>query len=562
MVVSAQADATRAGVEILANGGNAVDAAVAVSFALGVTEPYHSGIGGGGLFLIRRADGRVLALDARETAPAAATREMFVAPGVSKDASRDGPLSVAVPGQVAGLAEALACCGTKSLAEVLAPAIRLAEQGFAIGWRHAEVLATLREQGFAARHPETARIQLPPDDEPVAIGWRLRQPELARTLRLLAAQGPRAFYDGAIADAIAAEMQRRGGLVTREDLSRYRARMREPLRGSYRGLEILSFPPPSSGGVALIEALNILEGFDLAARGAGSSASLHRLAEAMKLAFADRAAHLGDSDFVSVPVAALTSKTYAAQLRARINPPWWRRAPWTWGESERAIRVRGPGLAEAAPPLLPLAPGASESEPAGSTTHLSVTDGAGNAVAVTQTVNLLFGSGITVEGTGIVLNDEMDDFAVAPNQPNAFGLVDTTGANAVAPGKRPLSSMTPVIVLKDATPYIVAGSPGGPRIITTVLLTLVNVIDYGMNVSQAVAFPRIHAQWIPEPIVLEPAIPEDVREGLRRRGHAVEVSPRNWSSAQAIVIDPATGLHTGGTDPRSDGLAMGISLEH
>lgn len=561
MVVSAQADATRAGVEMLEAGGNAIDAAVAVSFALGVTEPYHSGIGGGGLFLIRLADGGVLALDARETAPAAATREMFVTPGVAKDASREGPLAVAVPGQVAGLAEALACCGTKSLAQTLAPAIRLAEEGFAIGWRHAEVLALMRRQSFAARHPETARIQLPPESEPVRIGWRLRQPELAQTLRLLAAQGPHVFYEGEIATAIAGELQRRGGLVTREDLARYHTKRREPLRGSYRGLEVLSFPPPSSGGVALLEALNVLEGFDLAARGAGSSASLHLLAEAMKLAFADRAAYLGDSDFVRVPVAELTSKAYAAKLRARLDPPWWRRAPWTWGEREHAIRVEGPGLGEAAPSLLPILPGTPEPAPAGSTTHLSVTDAAGNAIAITQTVNLLFGSGITVAGTGIVLNDEMDDFAVAPNQPNAFGLVDTTGANAIAPDKRPLSSMTPTIVLKEGRPYIVSGSPGGPRIISTVLLTLVNVIDYGMDVSQAVSFPRIHAQWVPDSVVLEPAIPEDVREGLRRRGHVIEISPRNWSSAQSIVVDAETGLHTGGTDPRSDGLALGVSLE-
>jgi gamma-glutamyltranspeptidase/glutathione hydrolase len=254
-------------------------------------------------------------------------------------------------------------------------------------------------------------------------------------------------------------------------------------------------------------------------------------------------------------MAELTSRDYAKRLRAQIDPPWWKRAPWTWGESESAIHVTGPGLGDAAPPLLPVVPNAG-----GSTTHLSVTDAAGNAVALTQTVNLLFGSGITVPGTGIVLNDEMDDFAVAPNQPNAFGLIDTTGANAVAPGKRPLSSMTPTIVLKDARPYIVAGSPGGPRIISTTLLTLVNVIDYGMDVSQAVSFPRIHEQWMPAPVVIEPAIPEDVRQGLRQRGHELEISPRNWSSSQSIVVDPKTGLHTGGSDPRSDGLALGVSL--
>ena len=559
MVVSAQADATRAGVALLEAGGNAVDAAVAVSFALSVTEPYHSGLGGGGLFLIHRANGEVIALDARETAPAAATRDLYVKPGVEKGASKEGPLSVATPGLVAGLAEALACCGTKTLAETLAPAIRLAEEGFPIGWRHAEILKLLDSQGFRAKHPDTARIQFPPEGEPIAIGWKLCQPELARTLRVLAKDGPRAFYEGEIGAALVADLSRRGGLVTRADLAGYRTKRREPLRGSYRGHDIVSFPPPSSGGVALLEALNILEGFDLAARGAGSSASLHLLAEAMKLAFADRAAYLGDPDFVKVPVAELVSKRYAETLRARINPPWWRRAPWTWGDAETALTVSGPGLGEAAPELLPLAPGSATAESGGSTTHLSVTDAAGNAVALTQTVNLLFGSGMTAEGTGIVLNDEMDDFAVAPNQPTAFGLVDTTGANAVAPAKRPLSSMTPTVVLRDGRPFMVSGSPGGPRIISTTLLTLVNVIDYGMDVSQAVSFPRIHAQWVPAQVVLEPAIPEDVREGLRRRGHELEISPRNWSSAQSIVVDPKSGLHTGGTDPRSDGLALGYS---
>jgi len=396
----------------------------------------------------------------------------------------------------------------------------------------------------------------------VRVGWRLRQPELARTLRTLAREGPAAFYDGPIGEAIVAEVQARDGILAMEDLRRYETRLREPVRGSYRGLEIVSFPPPSSGGIALVEALNILEGFDLGERGAGSSASYHLLAEAMKLAFADRAAYLGDSDFVDVPVAELTSKAYAAELRRRINPPWWQRAPWDWGVEEPAAEVRGPGLGDAAPPILPVAPRAGGPPAArGSTTHLSVTDAAGNAVAITQTVNLLFGSGLTAAGTGIVLNDEMDDFAVARNTPNAFGLVDTSGANAVAPGKRPLSSMTPTLVLRGGAPYIVAGSPGGPRIITTVLLTLVNVIDYDMDVAQAVAFPRIHQQWEPDEVLLEPTIPEDVREGLRRRGHPVEVSSRNWSSSQSIVIEPDSGLHTGGSDPRSDGLALGVSLQ-
>jgi gamma-glutamyltranspeptidase/glutathione hydrolase len=541
MVVSAQAHATRAGVEMLRAGGNAVDAAVATAFALGVTEPYHSGIGGGGFLLVRLASGEAFALDARETAPAAATREMFRREGLAKDASRLGPLSVATPGLVAGLAEALARWGTKPLPEALAPAIRLAEEGFAIGPRHARVLGAAAEMGIPARFPETARIQLPPGGKPPAPGWRLVQPELAKTLRTIAREGPDAFYRGGIAKAIAAEMERQGGLVKLDDLDAYRTKLREPVRGTYRGLDVLSFPPPSSGGVALVEALQVLEGFDLAARGAGSSASLHVVTEAMKLAFADRAYWLGDPDFVDVPVERLVSRAYADALRARIDPPWFRRAPWTWGRGERALRVAGPGF---------------QADDAG-TTHLSVTDAAGNAVAITQTVNLLYGSGITVPGTGIVLNDEMDDFAVAPNVPNAFGLVDVRGANAIAPGKRPLSSMTPTIVLKDGRPFLVTGSPGGPRIISTTLLSILNVVDYGMDAQEAVSAPRFHHQWLPDELVLERAIPEDVRDGLRRRGHELEVSARDWSSAQVIVVDPKTGLHTGGSDPRSDGVALG-----
>jgi gamma-glutamyltranspeptidase/glutathione hydrolase len=304
---------------------------------------------------------------------------------------------------------------------------------------------------------------------------------------------------------------------------------------------VLSFPPPSSGGVALVQMLNVLEGFDLAARGAGSSASWHVIAEAMKLAFADRQAFLGDADFVSVPVAGLTSRAYAEALRARIDPPRWRRAPWTWGRDEVAIAVDGPG----------------EPPRGAGTTHFSLTDAAGNAASVTQTINLLYGSGITVPGTGLILNDEMDDFATAPGQPNAFGLVATSDANAVAPGKRPLSSMTPTIVLKDGRTHIVTGSPGGPRIITTTLLTILNVVDYGMDASEAVAAPRLHHQWRPDVLEVEPPTPRDVIEGLRRRGHDVKVGDREWASAQLVTVDPVTGLHAGASDPRGDGAACG-----
>ncbi len=544
MVVSAERHATEAGLAMLEAGGNAIDAAVATAFALGVTEPYHSGIGGGGLLLLHLASGETIALDARETAPAAAHAGMFLEPGVADDASRTGPLAVATPGLVAGLALAQERWGTLPLADVMAPAIALAEDGFPISLRHARMIEFWRGMGHAERYPETAAIQAPPAGTPAMPGWRLVQKDLASTLRAIARDGPDAFYRGPIAAAIADEVQRRGGILRADDLAAYEVELREPVRGRYRGRAVLSFPPPSSGGIALLQMLNVLEGFDLAALGAGSSASIHRIAEAMKLAFADRAAYLGDTDFVDVPVEQLLDEAYAARQRARMLPPRWRRAPWTWGRDEVAIRVPGPGLGPWPPPP-------------GGTSHFSITDAAGNAVAVTQTVNLLYGSGLTAAGTGIVLNDEMDDFSIDLNHPNAFGLVDIRGSNAVAPGKRPLSSMTPTILLEDGRVRMVTGSPGGPRIISTTLLTILNVVDYGMDVSEAVAAPRFHHQWEPDELRVERAIPVDVREALRRRGHHVAESERNWSSAQAIVIDPETGWHLGGSDPRSDGLAKG-----
>jgi gamma-glutamyltranspeptidase/glutathione hydrolase len=543
MVVSPQADASAAGLAMLERGGNAIDAAVATAFALGVSDPHHSGIGGGGFILIRLKGGTAVAIDARETAPAAASAGMFLKPELPENASRLGALAVATPGLLKGLAWALEDFGTRSLAEVLEPAIRIAEQGFAVGPRHASAVALWQEHGGARLFPGTAAIQLPPGGAPIEPGWRLVQRDLATTLRRIAAEGPDLFYRGALARAMVDAVQERGGILTFEDLERYRAIRREPIRGSYRGYEILSFPPPSSGGIALVEIANILEPFDLGARGAGSSASLHLIAEAMKLAFADRAAFLGDSDFVDVPIAELTSKRYADRQRARMHPARWRRAPWSWCGRESAIRVEGPG------------------EPAagGGTSHLSVTDAEGNAVAITQTINLLFGSGITVPGTGILLNDEMDDFSVRPFQPNAFGLLDTRGSNAIAPGKRPLSSMTPTIVVKDGKPFMVTGSPGGPRIITATLLTILNVVDYGMDVQEAVSAPRFHHQWMPDQLLVERAVPLDVTLALRRRGHRVEVSKQDWSSAQAIVVDPASGRHLGASDPRGDGVALGYS---
>jgi gamma-glutamyltranspeptidase/glutathione hydrolase len=530
MVVSSQADAARAGVEILAAGGNAVDAAVAVAWAVGVTQPFSAGVGGGAFILIRTAAGEVVAIDAREIAPAAATRDMYAREGVPEKASLHGPLAVAVPSLVQGLELVRERWGTLPRERLMAPAIRLAEDGFVIGRYHARLLSRMRTLLSQQRFAETARIQLAPFAGSERPGGRLVQKDLARSLRLIAKQGAAVMQEGELARAIVTHVQNAGGLLSLSDLRDYRPRLREAVRGHYRGIEVLSFPPPSSGGAVLIECLNILEGFDLASEGAGSSQSMHLVSEAMKLAFADRASLMGDPDFVSVPLDRLVSKAHGEAQRARIDPA-------------RAGVVAAPGAAR---------------EDAG-TTHLSVSDAAGNMVALTMTINTPFGSGLTVPGTGIMLNNEMDDFAVAPDSPNAYGLVDTSGANAVAPGKRPLSSMTPTILVKDGRPWMASGSPGGPRIISTTLLSIVNVVDWGMDAQAAVSAPRFHHQWQPDVLRVEPEVARDVVESLRARGHVVEVERQHWSAAEVIVIDAKTGLHWGGSDPRTDGAAMGLA---
>jgi gamma-glutamyltranspeptidase / glutathione hydrolase len=538
LVVSPHPAVTEAGVEILRAGGNVVDAAVAASFALAVAQPQSTGIGGGGFLLMRLADGRAFAIDARETAPAAAAPDLFTRAGVPEDASLVGGLAVATPGLVAGLALAQEAHGRLPLAEVLAPAIRLAAEGYVIGPYQTRLMSEMRRRGLAERFPELARIHLPPDAD---ARTRLVQADLARTLRAIAARGPRAFYEGPVAEAIAKAVAEHGGILTVGDLARYQPVVRQPLTGRFRGYEVLAFPPPSSGGVTLLQILNVLEGFELAQLGPNSSAAIHRIAEAMKLGFADRAVHLGDPDFGELPVARLLDPAYAAELRARIDPPRWRRAPWTWGQGERAIRVEGPGF-----------------PPAGSgTAHLSVADAAGNAVAITQTINTPYGSLVVAPGTGVVLNNEMDDFATRPGRPNAFGLVAVAGANGVAPGKRPLSSMAPVIVLEGAKLRFVAGSNGGPRIITTTLLALLNHLEYGMDVSEAVAAPRFHHQWLPDELHVESLIPADVVHALEDRGHVVRVNEDLGGGVEAIAFDPKTGLLTGGNDPRRDGAADG-----
>jgi gamma-glutamyltranspeptidase/glutathione hydrolase len=529
MVVSTHAAAAEAGARILEQGGNAIDAAVATAFAVGVAQPFSAGVGGGAFALVRLEDGSLHALDAREVAPASATRTMFTEPGVPEYASRQGPLAVAVPAFVPGMVELLEKHGTMTLAQVLTPAIALAEEGVEIGRYHARMAGFMRSRISAERFPETNRIQFAPFDSKSMQGERLIQKDLGATLRLLAEKGESIFRGGAIGRAMAAEVKRRGGLLTIADLENVKPRWRDAVVGQYRGLRVASFPPPSSGGAVLVQALNVLEGFDLSAHRAGSAPAIHLVTEAMKLAFADRAAYMGDSDFVDVPIARLVSREYAVAQRARID-------------ADKATLIAAPGK-------IP--------DDAG-TTHLSVTDAAGRAVALTMTINTPFGSGITVPGTGVILNNEMDDFAIAKNTPNSYGLIDTRGANLVAAGKRPLSSMTPTILDRDGQLFMVSGSPGGPRIISTTLLTILNVVDWKMDPQQAVSAPRFHHQWDPNQLSVEPEVADEVIHALEKRGHDVMRSSRHWSAAEAIVIDPASGRHLGGSDPRTDGAAIGV----
>lgn len=531
MVVSTHHAAADAGARILRQGGNAVDAAVATAFAVGVAQPFSAGVGGGLFALVRLEDGKIVALDARETAPAAATPTMYTDEGVPARASVHGALAVAVPAFVPGAIELLEKHGTMPLATVLAPAIELAERGVPIGRYHARLAGFMQGRLPRDRFPETWRIQFAPFESDGMRDQVLVQRDLGKTLRLLAQRGESVFREGQVARAIVAEVERRGGLLSLEDLRDYEPRWRDPVLGEYRGVRVASFPPPSSGGAVLVEALNILEGFDLGGLRAGGAPAIHLVSEAMKLAFADRAAYMGDADFVSVPIERLTSKAYAEAQRARIDPML-------------ATTIEGPGA-------IP--------EDAG-TTHLSVTDAEGRAVALTMTINTPFGSGITVPGTGVVLNNEMDDFAVATGVPNSYGLLDTRGANLVAPGKRPLSSMTPTILDRDGNLFMVSGSPGGPRIISTTMLTILNVIDWKMDPQAAVSAPRFHHQWDPNRLRVEPEIADEVIHALEARGHEVERSTRHWSAAEAIVIDSATGLHLGGADPRTDGAAVGVDV--
>jgi gamma-glutamyltranspeptidase/glutathione hydrolase len=532
MVASQEARATRIGVDVLERGGNAVDAAVAVGFALAVTHPQAGNLGGGGFMLIHLADrNEDVAVDYRETAPQATTRDVFLDDKGEADPrkSRDSGLGVGVPGTVAGLALALERYGSGKFtwAQLIAPALEAARNGVAVEDDLADSLA--RAQPRLARWPSTAKIFLNPDGVVLAPGQSLVQADLAASLDMIARDGPRSFYQGPIAEKIVADVRGAGGLMTLDDLAAYRPVIRTPVRGTYRGYDIVSMPPPSSGGVHLIEMLNVLESYPLADLGAGSVPALHLMVETMKRAYADRAEFLGDPDVVAVPVERLTSKSYAAELRRSIDP---RRAT-----PSRDIHAGQPVPAEGA-----------------NTTHYSVIDAAGNAVANTYTLNLSFGVGLVADGTGILLNDELDDFAAKPGVPNAFGLTGGA-ANAPGPGKRPLSSMTPTIVLQAGKPYLVTGTPGGSRIITMVLQVILNVVDFRMDIAAAVAAPRIHHQWLPDEVDAEQAVPAEAVRGLEQLGHTVMRRP-NWGSANSIMVTP-DGL-AGAADPRTRGaLAAG-----
>ncbi|MFO1351139.1 MAG: gamma-glutamyltransferase [Gammaproteobacteria bacterium] len=522
MVATQEATATRIGLDILKRGGNAVDAAVGIGFTLAVTLPQAGNLGGGGFMLIYDAKTQTTAaIDFRETAPRQRHRDMFLdgQGNVVTDRSRFSYLAVGVPGTVAGLALASARYGTLPLADLIAPAVPLAEQGITISVALADALHDAKPQ--FQPWPASRKIFLKPDGDFYAAGDTLVQPDLAATLKTIAAQGPAAFYGGEIGTMIAADMQTHGGLITLDGLKAYKAVIREPVRGTYRGHEIVSMPPPSSGGVHIVQILNILEHFPIAQLGHNSASTIHRMAAAMQLAYADRAEYLGDPDFVKVPVSGLTSKFYAAELAAGIDT----------------------ARARPAAEIKPGQPARYESE---NTTHYSVIDHDGNMVAVTYTLNFSFGSGIVAPGTGILLNNEMDDFSAKPGAANAYGLLGGD-ANAIAPGKRPLSSMSPTFVFKQGKPLLVTGSPGGSRIITTVLQIIVNVIDHGMNIAAASAAPRIHQQWLPDELRIEEGLSPDTIALLRALGHKVVVKDA-MGSTQSIMRLPQ-GLY-GYSDPR------------
>ena len=536
MVASTDRVASEIGVDVMKRGGNAVDAAVAVAFALAVTYPIAGNLGGGGFMMLRKSDGKVTAIDYRETAPAAATRDMFLTPEgeliKGEGSSLVGYRASGVPGTVAGMAHALKEYGSGKLtwAQLIEPARKLSADGFVVSDRTQQSFADSQTvlSGFA----DSRRIFLR-DGKLYREGETLKQPELAATLARLQKNGPSEFYEGETARLIAEDMQKNRGFITADDLRSYTPKERVPLRSTYRGHEIISMPPSSSGGAVLIEMLNILEGFDIAKLGPLSSEYYHVLIETMRRAYADRAEYMGDTDFAQVPINGVIDKAYAERQRRTID--------LERASSSAEIRAGKP-------------PGHESTQ----TTHFSIIDAAGNAVSNTYTLNGAFGSGVVAKGTGVLLNNEMDDFTAKAGAPNLFGAIQSE-RNAIEAGKRPLSSMTPTFVLRpDGSLFFAVGTPGGTTITNTVLQVITNVIDHRMNLQEAIDAPRVHHQWLPDEVVSEPfGLSTDTRRALEARGHKISTQERDMSDAQGVMIEEKTGVRLGASDSRRDGAAVG-----
>jgi gamma-glutamyltranspeptidase/glutathione hydrolase len=531
MVSTSSELASKVGVEILQKGGNAVDAAVAVSLALAVTLPNAGNLGGGGFLLVRKADGKAEVIDYRETAPLAATRDMYLdSKGeVIPNASTLGHKAVGVPGTVAGLALALDRHGKMKWADLVAPAQKLAHNGYALTSSNAR--AWKKQKDVLEASAETKRIFLP-SGSPLEEGATFKQPDLARTFQRLAKNGPREFYEGETARLIAEDMKAHGGLVTAQDLKEYKPVIRKPLIGQYRGYEIITMPPPSSGGAILLEMLNVLENIKLKEQGRHSSAALHSIVETMKRAYADRAELMADADFVKVPVTGMISKKYAQEMFKGLN--------LTKAIPSTEVRFGEPGKYESP-----------------ETTHFTIVDKEGNVVSNTYTLNGNFGSGIVAKGTGVLLNNEMDDFTAKPGVPNLYKLIQNE-RNAIVPKKRPLSSMSPTILTKDGKAFLALGSPGGSTIPNSVLQVVLNMVDFGLNVQEAVDSPRFHHQWMPDLIRWEPhGINADTRDILEKKGHKFNENPSSMGDVQAIYVDPVNGDRFGASDPRETGVSVG-----
>lgn len=526
LVLSSHELANKIGKEVLDKGGNAIDAAVAVGYALAVVHPAAGNIGGGGFAVIHLANGENTTLDFREMAPLKANKNMYLNDKgeVIKDASTIGYLAAGVPGTVKGMSAMLDRYGTIKLKDLMAPAIRLAEKGYIINDRQESTMLEVKD--IFKKFDSSSKYFLKKDGSTYKSGDLFIQKDLAKTLKLIAKEGPDAFYKGKIADLIVADMAKNKGIITKEDLAQYQAIWRKPVKGTYRGYDIISMSPPSSGGTHIIQILNIMENADIKKLGFASSKTLHIMAEAMRQAYADRSEYMGDPDFIKIPLDKLISKEYAKEIYAKIP-------------KDKAL------------PSSKVKPSLGQIHEGHNTTHYSVLDSKGNAVSITYTINASYGSGAAIEGAGFLLNNEMDDFSIKPGVPNLYGLVGGE-ANAIEPKKRPLSSMSPTIILKDGKVFMVVGSPGGSRIITTVLQVISNVIDHEMDISTAVEAPRFHIQWLPDEIRTEPfGIIKDVQNNLEKMGYKITKKPY-MGDVNAIMVDPKTGKIVGSMDTRKE----------